>query len=335
MRKKALKKDSNFLWDKFRTLRKNVKYMARSKRSSCIKDLSDSCFKHQNRLWSYVHRLTKRSHIPDAVNHDDISYSNPNDKAVVFNYFLSSFNTNIMLGDFPSTPFTDDVISCLQLSNEDVLSALKSLNPNKSPGPDKIHPLLLKECARDLSTSLWTLFNLSLRHGKYPSEWKLANISPVFKKGSRSLVSNYRPVSLLSIISKLCELCVLKKLLPKLIHHLPSMQHRFVQGRSCVTPLLSVIHDTGASLDAGEEIDVVYIDFSNAFDSVPHIGLLHKLSLNFPCLASRTPFTLGLPTTYLQDIGVSRWMVLTLLGYQSHLVCLRVAYSGHFCFCCT
>ena len=116
--------------------RKNLeqKFMARSKRSSYIKDLSDSCFKHQNRLWSYVHRLTNRSHIPDAVKHDDISYSNPNDKAVVFNnYFLSSFNTNNMLGDFPSTPFTDDVISCLQLSNEDVLSALKSLNPNKSP----------------------------------------------------------------------------------------------------------------------------------------------------------------------------------------------------------
>ena len=74
-----------------------------------------------------------------------------------------------MLGDCPSTPFTDDVISCLQLSNKDVLSALESLNPNKSPGPDEIHPLLLKECAQDLSTPICTLFSLSLRHGKYPS----------------------------------------------------------------------------------------------------------------------------------------------------------------------
>ena len=144
---------------------------------------------------------------------------------------LLSFNTNIMLGDFPSSPFTDDVISCLQLSTEDVLSALESLNPNKSPGPDEIHPLLLKECAQDLSTSLCTLINLSLRHEKYPSEWKLAIISPVFKKGSKSLVSNNRPVLLLSIISKLYERCVLKKLLPKLIHHLSSMQHAWVCTR--------------------------------------------------------------------------------------------------------
>lgn len=57
------------------------------------------------------------------------------------------------------------------------------------------------------------------------------------------------------------------------------MQHGFVQERSCVTKLLSVLHDMSESLDAGEEIDVVYVDFSEAFDSVPHVGLLHKLSL--------------------------------------------------------
>ena len=72
---------------------------------------------------------------------------------------------------------------------------------------------------------------------------------------------------------------MLKKLLPKLIHYLSSMQHGFVQERSCVTQLLSVLHDRSISLDVGEETDVVYLDFSETFDSVPHIGLLHKLSL--------------------------------------------------------
>ena len=57
------------------------------------------------------------------------------------------------------------------------------------------------------------------------------------------------------------------------------MQHGFVQGSSCVTQLLSVLHDMGASLDVGEEVDVVYLNFSKAFDLVPHLGLPHKLSL--------------------------------------------------------
>ena len=179
----------------------------------------------------------------------------------------------------PSSPFTNDTISSIELSNEDVLSALQSLNPSKTPGPDELHPRILKECANDLAPSLCMLFNKSLRLGKLPSDWKLANITPVFKKGGKSLISNYRQISLLSIVSKLCERCVLKKLLPDLVHLLSDLQHGFVQGRSCVTQLLSVLPDVGASLDAGEEIDVIYLDFSKAFDSVPHRRLLHKLSL--------------------------------------------------------
>ena len=93
------------------------------------------------------------------------------------------------------------------------------------------------------------------------------------------MVLNYRQISLLSIISKLCERCVLKKLLPELIHVLTPLQHGFIPGRSCVTQLLLVLHDLGSSVDAGDEVDVVYLDFSKAFDSVPHGRLLHKLSL--------------------------------------------------------
>ena len=91
-----------------------------------------------------------------------------------------------------------------------------------------------------------------------------------FNKGSKILVSNYRQISLLCIVSKLCECCILRKILPGVIHLLSSVQHGFVRGKSCVTQLLTFLHDLGASLDAGDEIDVIYLDFSKAFDSVPH-----------------------------------------------------------------
>lgn len=93
------------------------------------------------------------------------------------------------------------------------------------------------------------------------------------------MISNYRPISLLSIVSKLCERCILDKLIPNLLELLSPKQHGFVPKKSCVTQLLTVLHDLGKTLDAGQESDVLYLDFSKAFDSVPHNLLLHKLSL--------------------------------------------------------
>ena len=115
--------------------------------------------------------------------------------------------------------------------------------------------------------------------GRLPDDWKHANITPVFKKGIKTLVANYRQISLLSRVRKLCERCILKKVLPELIHVLTPLQHGFIPGRSRVTQLLSVLHDLGSSLDTGDEVDVVFLDFSKAFDSVPHERLLHKLFL--------------------------------------------------------
>ena len=127
-----------------------------------------------------------------------------------------------------------------------ILSALQNLNSNKTPGPVELHRRILKECVNELASSLCILLNKSLRLGKRPTDWKQANIVPIFKKGTKASISNYRQVSLLSTVTKLCERCVLKKLLHGLIHLLTGVQHGFVRGRSCVTQLLSVLHDLDA-----------------------------------------------------------------------------------------
>lgn len=93
------------------------------------------------------------------------------------------------------------------------------------------------------------------------------------------MISNYRPISLLSVVSKLCERCILDKLIPKLLELLSLKQHGFVPRKSCVTQLLTVFHNLGKTLDAGQESDVLYLNFGKVFDSVPHNLLLHKLSL--------------------------------------------------------
>ncbi|CAB3983986.1 ATP-dependent DNA helicase PIF1-like [Paramuricea clavata] len=148
---------------------------------------------------------------------------------------------------------------------------------NKATGRDEISARLLKECSNEIAPSLTALFNKSLTLGKVPQEWKEANGVPVPKKGDVHEVSNYRPISLLSLVSKLLEQVVHLHVSEFVESSLSNLQHGFRKRRSCVTQLLRVFHDVGKALDSGKEADMVYLDFSKAFDSVSHRNLLLKL----------------------------------------------------------
>ena len=154
---------------------------------------------------------------------------------------------------------------------------LRNLDVNKALGPDGIPARVLKEYANELAPSLCYLFNKSLSLGVVPSQWKLAHVVPIHKKGSKEHASNYRPVSLLYILSKVLERCVFNRLYKHLAPVLQDAQHGFIRGRSTVTELLTFLHDIGAALNKGLETDVVYLDFSKAFDSVDHGKLVLKL----------------------------------------------------------
>ena len=99
-------------------------------------------------------------------------------------------------------------LSNIFFTESDVFKVLSSLDGSKACGPDGVSPAVLKQCAKELTPSLVTLFNLSMEQSKVPTSWKLANVIPVHKKGDRNPVSNYRPVSLLVILSKVMEYCI-------------------------------------------------------------------------------------------------------------------------------
>ena len=116
---------------------------------------------------------------------------------------------------------------------------------------------------------------------KIQTEWKTANVTPVFKKDSKNFVSNYRPISLLPIVSKVLEKCILKKVFNYFEKYLSDFQFGFTKGRSCVSQLLSVFHEIGPLLDINTEIDVLSLDFSKAFDSINHAKLLIYIYIFF------------------------------------------------------
>ena len=113
--------------------------------------------------------------------------------------------------------------------------------------------------------------------GVFPQEWKIANIVPVYKKGDKEYVENYRPISLLCIVSKVFERCVLNNIREHIYQEIKTSQHGFTRGKSCVTNLLEVLDYIGSVLDTGGQIDTVYLDMSKAFDIVNHKSLLLKL----------------------------------------------------------
>ena len=134
---------------------------------------------------------------------------------------------------------------------------LSSLSPSKATGPDGIPAYLLKRCSEVIVPSLTVLFELSLQQGVFPSEWKSANVVPIPKEGDAHEVTNYRPISLLSQVSKVLERLIFRQVSSFIKDSLYDIQHGFCCNRSCVTQLLNVFHDLGRALDSGNEIDLL------------------------------------------------------------------------------
>ncbi|XP_045479820.1 uncharacterized protein LOC123684570 [Harmonia axyridis] len=104
-------------------------------------------------------------------------------------------------------------------------------------------------------------------------------VTPIFKKGDKRCSDNYRPISLVPVIAKICERVILEEVLQFSLGHgiIPDCQHGFLPGRSVITNLLQCANSWSMSLDKGDPVDVIYLDFSQAFDRVPHRRLLSKL----------------------------------------------------------
>ena len=141
---------------------------------------------------------------------------------------------------------------------------------------------MLKICGVSICKPLEIIFGSCLNHGKFPEEWKKANVVPVFKKGDKQCVKNYCPVSLLPICSKIFERIIYNNTYNYLIDNnlISQNQSGFKRGDSCINQLISITHDILNSLDEGLEVRGVFLDISKAFDKVWHDGLIYKLQQN-------------------------------------------------------
>ena len=210
-------------------------------------------------------------------------YSTNKEKAACFGRFFSkkcSLTNDLQQGDLPN--FANRCTATLQrvrFRPSTITRLLRQLDSSKATGPDGIPAKVLKMCAAELASPLSRLFSVCFRQGVHPSLWKKANVVPIHKKQSRSTIRNYRPVSLLSIISKVMEKVINTTLMNHLEKESLLSQHQFGfrPGLSAADLLTSLTHQWLSCINTGGAVRVLAVDIAGAFDKVSHLGVLHKL----------------------------------------------------------
>lgn len=287
---KELKKRDN-LWRRYRdfssernykaytTVRNRVVKLIRQDKVAYQRKLARQFRSNPKRFYGYVRRMqTVKDKVTVVKTSDGNLTANDHETAEALCTFFKDvfvnegyWNGNAGLRQDPEME--------IEVCEEQVTRILKNLQPDKSAGPDGIHPLLLRNVAEQISRPLTILYNKSINSGEVPEDWRKANIIPIYKNGPRNEPGNYRPVSLTSVVCKILERIIKERLTHYLDEkkHISPNQHGFVSHRSCLTNLLEALEKWTEYLDAGNGIDVIFLDYRKAFDTVPHKRLLSKL----------------------------------------------------------
>ena len=249
---------------------------------SCINSASNKQF------WKTIKSLKRDAVIIPTLTDDDHNEAiGDQDKANMLSSFFSKcFNTiQPPLSDSDTQQLiTDrvdgaDNLDTLLCTEEEVLHLLQTIDTTKANGPDQISGKMLKMTALSIAYPITVIFNKSIASGVFPTSWKSSYVVPIPKANCYNNPSNYRPVSLLPILSKLLE----KHIYSLLNHHLQNtqplsnFQWGFQAGKSTVTALLETTHNWLQLMEEGHEVGAVFFDLKKAFDSVPHRALLQKL----------------------------------------------------------
>ena len=286
---RAKKSGTKSDWDKFTSVRKQVDRAIRNAHRQHVSSILEDG--QPKEFWRYIKsRRTDNTGI-QTLKVNDVLVTDDQEKAETLaahfqNVFTREDEDPSSLPKLPTSPFPE--MSPITIDVEGVRKLLLNINTAKAIGPDQIQNQALKIAADELAPVLQFIFQQSLDSGELPLDWRSASIAPLFKKGSATDPANYRPISLTCTCCKLLEHIIDSQLMNHLSEHniLSDNQHAFRKRRSCESQLVLTVNDLAKNLDTNTSTDVLALDFSKAFDVIPHKRLIQKL--NFYGVRSNT-----------------------------------------------
>ena len=291
---KRKRKEKDLAWKLFEStpLSQNLN-VALHKQGEFEKKLSEKILEYESKIvgamktnpkmfYSYLNSKRKIKESISALTNSMGKLTNsPKDAATLLAKFFATTFTNEPYGPLLEECHKEstNTIGDITFSPDNVKLLLLKLDQSKSVGPDGIHPKLLANLAKndEFVSAITLLFKNIYKTGKMPSIWKTANVTALHKKGSKCDPSNYRPISLTCILCKVYEKIIRNHILEHVSENISRLQHGFMKGRSCLSNLLESFDIINDFLSEGETVDIFYLDFQKAFDSVPHYRLLVKL----------------------------------------------------------
>lgn len=285
LHKKAKKSNTSYDKETFSTYRSMVQKEGRLIHKNFMTNVLGKSLHESNgkTFYRYVNSMKKSNKDLPPLYNCSINKTLANETIDKLNILNKQYKQVFTIEDSNNIPnfemLTNEKMQKINITETGVAKLLKELDSNKSFGSDEIHPKILKECHLQIARYLVLMFNQSLEVGETPEDWKKANVCPVFKSGNKADPANYRPISLTSVCCKVMEHIIFHSIMSFIDENnlLSSFQHGFRKGLSCETQLIMTHYDIAKDLDLGKQVDMIFLDFSKAFDRVPHMRLLRKL----------------------------------------------------------
>ncbi|CAB4022776.1 RNA-directed DNA polymerase from mobile element jockey-like, partial [Paramuricea clavata] len=285
-------------WIKFRAIRNKVNSELKKAKKNYFCNKIEDCAraKDPKQSWKLINNLLGKNNKSNNISQlkvEDVIISDDIKIAESFNDFFVNIGAKLAneieinstdFTSFQSVPSRPDIqFKFSEISTHEVCLQLRNLKTSKSTGIDTIPARALKIAAEIISPSLTWIFNLSIKTGIYVEEWKKAWVLPIYKSEDRQKCENYRPISILPIISKIFERLVFNQLYKYLNEHslLSKYQSGFRPKNSTLSALIQMCDAWYTNMDNGDLSGVVFLDIRKAFDSINHDILLRKMKEQF------------------------------------------------------